>query len=396
MDRSAARRATLLIMALFLLQPIVIGGWLALIPQVKESLGLSKGQLAFALLGMPLALIPSLQVAGKVIGASGPRRVFMAAFPAQAVVVLLPLLAWDGLSLFFALAALGGVAAFLEVGINVYAGRLEKQARLNIMNRCHGFWALGIATGSFGIALMAEIPPIVALTGLAVVSAILGVMAAYAAPRLGEEGGGKAPPRRKPRDLPPALIYIALFMFLVTLAEGAMADWAAVYVAERMGGVAPEAGLAVTVFSGFMAGGRFMGDWLKRVLGAVRHAQVTIGSAVAGLALIVLPLPLAAAWVGFALVGFGVSSAYPLGVSAIAALDDRYEAANIAIMATVALGGFLVGPPLIGSLAERFTLSVGLTALLPGLIVALWLTRWLKPSEEGEDSPRVGPDSAPE
>ena len=66
-------------------------------------------------------------------------------------------------------------------------------------------------------------------------------------------------------------------------------------------------------------------------------------------------------------------------MSAIAALDDQYEAANIAIMATVALGGFLVGPPLIGFLAETFSLAVGLAALLPALVLALWLTRWLAP-----------------
>ena len=48
-------------------------------------------------------------------------------------------------------------------------------------------------------------------------------------------------------------------------------------------------------------------------------------------------------------------------------------------MATVAMGGFLVGPPLIGFLAETFSLAVGLGALLPGLVLALWVTRWLAP-----------------
>ena len=122
-----------------------------------------------------------------------------------------------------------------------------------------------------------------------------------------------------------------------------------------------------------------MGDWLKAQLGAVRMARVTVGAALFGLLLLVLPLPLILAYPGFALVGFGVSAAYPLGVSAIAALDDTYEASNIAIMATVALGGFLVGPPMIGFLSETFSLAVGLGALLPLLIVALWLTRWLSP-----------------
>ncbi|NNF92854.1 MAG: MFS transporter, partial [Boseongicola sp.] len=53
MNRQDAPRATLLIMAVFALQPFAIGGWLALIPVVKETLGLSKSELALALMGMP-------------------------------------------------------------------------------------------------------------------------------------------------------------------------------------------------------------------------------------------------------------------------------------------------------------------------------------------------------
>ena len=117
----------------------------------------------------------------------------------------------------------------------------------------------------------------------------------------------------------------------------------------RAGDGVGQAGIAVTIFSAFMAGGRFAGDWLKRHLGGVMLARVTVCSAMLGMLLLVLPLPVVLAYPGFALVGFGVSAAYPLGVSAIAALDDRYESANIAIMATVALGGFLVGPPVIGT-----------------------------------------------
>ena len=160
-----------------------------------------------------------------------------------------------------------------------------------------------------------------------------------------------------------------------------MADWAAVYLSERMGGGLEQAGIAVSVFSAFMAGGRFLGDWLKRHMGGVAMARFTVSCAVLGLLLLVLPLPLWLAFPGFALVGFGVSAAYPLGVSAVALLDDRYEAPNIAIMATVALGGFLIGPPVIGTVAELTTLPVGLAMLLPGLILAIWLTKWLRPRD---------------
>lgn len=382
MDKKTASRATFLIMTMFFLQPLVIGGWLALIPLVKENLGLSKGELAVALLGAPLALLPSLQVAGRLLPRFGPRRFLIVFFPIQSLGVLLVLVAWNAPSLFAALFALGLGIAFLEVAINVYAGRLEKRANLTVMNRCHGFWALGLAVGSaFMTALLTA--PWGGLLALGVFTACVGVAGAQKMPQLGEDDVRVALPRRAFKDLPKALLYVALFMFLVTLAEGVMADWAAVYLSERLGSPEARAGIAVTIFSGFLAGGRFIGDWLKLRLGAVTQARVTTSCAIVGLGLLVLPLPIWCAYVGFALVGFGVSSAYPLGVSAIAALDDRYEASNIAIMATVALAGFLVGPPLIGSVSEAFSLSVAFATLLPGLGFALLLTRWLRVESAG-------------
>ncbi len=375
MERKQVTQATLLIMAVFLLQPLALGGWLALIPDIKSNLDLSKGQLAFALLGVPLALVPGLQIAGRVIARFGPRRVAAIFFPLQAVALLLPLLAWSTGSLFAALLLVGLMMSFIEVAMNVYAGRLEKQSDVLIMNRCHGFWAFGLTVGSATITFVAQGFP--GQGTLAVISAIGGLAAARLLPKLPGEESETILPRRRFASLPPALLLIAGFMFIVTLTEGIMADWAAVYLSERLSDPAARAGIAVTIFSGFMAGGRFLGDALKRRLGAVRHAQITVASAIVGILALVLPLPLWVPYIGFALVGFGISAAYPLGVSAIAALDDRYEAPNIAFAATVALGGFMVGPPLIGFLSQAYSLSIAFAVLLPGLVLAFWLTRWL-------------------
>lgn len=374
------REATLLIMAVFFLQPLALGGWLALIPEVKGNLGLTNGQLAFALMGLPVALVPGLQIAGRVISDRGPRRIATLFFPLQALAFLLPLAAWDMWSLFAALFTIGLMMAFVEVAMNVYAGRLEKREDVLIMNRCHGFWSLGVMVGSGAIAVFnAGMSP---QFGLAVVSAIGGAVAAKALPRLKGEEGARAPPRRKIRNLPKALVLIAVLMFIVTLTEGVMADWAAVFMAEQLGQNGALAALAVTVFAGLMAAGRFGGDLIKRIFGAVLHAQITIGCAIFGLILVIAPLPVSVTYSGFAFLGFGTSAAYPLGVSAIAALDDRYEASNIAFAATMAMGGFLVGPPLIGFLSEVFSLAVAFAALLPGLLFALWLTRWLRPDSK--------------
>ncbi len=381
MDKTTTSRATLTIMAVFLLQPLALGGWLALIPDVKEALALSKGQLAFALMGVPLALLPGLQIAGHVISQYGPRRVATVFFPLQALAFLLPFVAWSTGSLFAALFTIGLMMAFVEVAMNVYAGRLEKREGVMIMNRCHGFWAFGLMMGSGTIALVnAGYTPQI---GLALVSAGMGALAAQSLPRLRGEEDEVRPPRRKARDLPVPLVLIALFMFVVTLTEGVMADWAAVFMAERLGESGSRAALAVTIFSGLMATGRFLGDFFKRRLGAVAHARFTVACAILGLLIVIAPLTPGFSYLGFAMIGFGVAAGYPLGVSAIAALDDRYEAPNIAFAATMAMGGFLIGPPLIGFLSEAFTLAVAFAALIPGLLLALYLTRWLRP-----ESPR--------
>ncbi len=381
MERDGVRAAKILIMALFCLQPMVIGSWLALIPHVKETIGLSKSELAIALLGMPTALLISLQFVGRVVTRVGVRRLFLFAFPVQAIAALLPILAPSQIWLFAALAAFGAAIAFMEVALNVYAGRLEKAAGRLIMNRCHGFWAIGLMIGSAiatGVAPTAT--PLGAMALIAFATALAGVLVASRLPKFGETSGGQILPRRRLRDLPTALLAIGLFMLTVTLAEGAMADWSAVYLSERTSSELTEAGIAVTIFAGFMAAARFSGDILKHRFGAVNFARGSIATAIAGLLLLILPLPIAAAFVGFAFVGLGVASGYPLGVSAVAALDDTHEAGNVALMSTFALTGFLIGPPVIGFLGEAFGLRVGFAILVPALLFCLYFAGWLRPT----------------
>ena len=365
-------------MALFFLQPMVIGAWLALIPVVKENLGLTKLELSFALLGMPIAVLVALQVAGALVGRVGVRRVMVLIFPLQGAGALLPLIAGNQAWLFAALLVFGASHAFMEVGLNVYAGRIEKRAARHVMNRCHGFWALGLMSGSaLATAGAGVIPGVAAMILIAVLSCGVGILAARALPQVGGEGAGHSPPRRRLNQMPPALAAIGFFMFVVTLAEGAMSDWSAIYLSETQGIDITDAGIAVTIFAGFMAAGRFSGDWLKGRFGALMLARVSVLVAALGLGCLVTPLPLAFTFIGLALVGLGVASGYPLGVSAVAALDDIHEAGNVAIMSTCALTGFLVGPPLIGFLSDAFGIRAGFAALIPGMILAFWLSRWL-------------------
>ena len=378
------RRATLMTMLVFAIQPLAFGTWLALLPQVQTAIGLNKAELAIALLGMPLALIPSLQVASRLIHRVGPRKLLAIGFLAQPLSLYLPVNASSQWGLFGMLTISGMVMAAMQVSLNVYAGRLEKQTAATVMSRCHGFWALGLMVGSFVTTLFTADKATIMLM-VAIPAATIGILNALALPALaGEADNAVAPPRRRLRDIPPALFALSLFATAISMTEGAMSDWAAIYLAERAGGAVQNAGIAVSIYAGFMAAGRLLGDAFKVWIGAVGLARLTVGLAIGGLALLILPLPLWAAYGGFALVGLGASVGFPLGVSAAAALDDRYESNNIAIMSSVAIAGFLIGPPLIGFLSESFSLRVGFCALLPGLVAGFWLAGALSPQNEAD------------
>ncbi|MCF2906317.1 MFS transporter [Octadecabacter sp. CECT 8868] len=375
MDNRTTKKATILIMALFFLQPMAFGAWLALIPYIKETLGLSKSDLALALLGMPIALIPTLQLASRIVAKIGPRKTFAFMLPIQTAAVLLPFMASGVVSLFLSLAVLGAFVAFLEVALNTYAGRLEKSADLHIMSRCHGFWALGVMAGSLLATVLIVVGPALGVFLVAAMSALIGVWAGLSLPRLlGEEDNASVKPQRL-REMPKALFVISLFVLCVTMVEGAMSDWAAVYLAERWGGMSEDAGIAVSIFAGFLAVGRFVGDALRRRYGAQAIARLTVSLAIAGIACLILPFGVAAVFVGFALIGLGVSVAFPLGISAAAGLDNTHEAQNIATMAMIGICGILIGPPLIGFVAESFSLRAAFMCLIPGLILSFWLSR---------------------
>lgn len=378
MTPNLAKYAVLMCMIVFFAQPIHMGLWLSRVAEVQTTLGLTKAQLALALLGMPSGLLPSLYLAGRTVEKLGPRRALLIVFVPMLLAGILPSLASGTASLLVALFIFGVILPFAQVSLNVFAAQVEKKFDVKIMNRAHGFWSMGIMAGSLiGVQLAAL--GLTAAPSLIITAAILTpilIVIAYALPQI-----KTAQPKTKAQNalpqIPTAVWLIAAVVFGATIVEGAMIDWATVYMREIADAISGSEGLAVTVFSGFVTLGRFMGDALNRRFGTVFLVQLCIGSAISGLLVLVAGLGVASAFLGFALVGFGVSTIFPLGVSATAALSDNGEARNVSVMTFGALSGFLVGPPMIGFFADTFSLSTAFLLLLPGLMFSFWFAQRL-------------------
>jgi MFS family permease len=288
----------------------------------------------------------------------------------------LPALAPSPALLFVALMLAGSSLSFVELGLNVQADLVEKATGATIMTTSHGFWSVGIMVGSLlgsGLAaLQLDARWAIALVAGAVLP--LALLVANRLPVIAAEAP-RGQEQRSVWALPSwALLGICFFVFGITMTEGAMADWSAIFLRDALGAEGGVVGLGYAVFAFMVAAGRFGGDSLKRRFGAVTTARICGSLALAGAALLYIAPNTAVALVGFGIIGLGVSVGFPLAVTAAASLTDRTASANVAILSFVALLGFLVGPPVIGFVAEHADMRLAIACLVPVLLVSLMLT----------------------
>ena len=370
-----------LVMLVFFFQPIAFGSWLPRIPEIQAGLGLGPAALALALLGMPCGTLITLPFAGPLVGRIGARRAILIGFAFYSIAACLPVLAPSPLLLFVALMLAGSAISFVELGLNVQADLVEKAGGRLIMNTAHGCWSLGIMAGSLvgsGLAGLGLAPSLSVPLAAAIVLP-LALASAWALPRL-HDSTPHGQVQRSAWALPsPALIGICLFVFGITMTEGAMADWSAIFLRDALFAEGGLVGLGYSVFALLVATGRFGGDLLKRRFGAVGTARLCGTLAVLGGALLYMAPSVEAALVGFGIIGLGVSVGFPLAVTAAAGLGDRAASANVAVLSFVALTGFLIGPPLIGFVAEHSDIRLGIACVIPVLGLSLLLTGRLKP-----------------
>jgi len=354
-DARLARSATAWV---FFANGAALGSWVPHIPDAKQALGLSDSLLGLALLGMAAGSLIGLPLSGLLTARFGSRRTTTAAVLALLVATPLPLLAPSLPAFVVALVLLGMANGAVDVAMNTQAIAVEERLGRAIMSGFHGFFSVGGLVGAAvaGLAMAAGAGPLTHLTA----SVALLLVVTLGAVRFllsTAPAAAKSAVFRLPRG---PLLALGALALCSLMAEGAMGDWAAVYLREDL---RTEAGYAALGFAGFslaMAAGRFLGDGLVRRYGG--PAALCAG---AGIAAILLTAGLLAgepwaAVVGFAGVGLGLANAVPILFSAAGKISGIPHELAIATVSTAGYCGFLTGPPVIGLIAERLGLAVGL------------------------------------
>jgi len=357
---------------IFFANGALIANWFARIPDIKQQLGLSEGAFSLALLSMAVGALVAQPITGWGISRVGSRKITMAMALTFCALIILPGFADSLFGLGLVLLLVGASNGALDVAMNAQAALVEQRYQRPIMSSFHGLWSVG---GLIGAALGA-----VAVAGGLAVSTHFMVAAAITAVLMivalrGLISDGPAPASHEPAFALPtrALLPMGIVALCALICEGAIGDWGAIYLREGLGSPAAVAAIGYSIFALMMAGGRFAGDWLATRFGSGRVVRVGGGLVVAGIGLALVSLTPAMAIVGYGLVGAGVSCIFPLIMSAAARTPGVRPGTGIAAMATVGYTGFLLGPPLIGGLAELLTLrgALGVLALFGVVIVIL-------------------------
>ncbi len=361
------------ISAIFFVNGFILASWVARIPAVSERLGLNSAQLGIALLGMAVGALLAFPVTGYLIARFGSARV-TAAF-GLSLMLTLPLLALapNLLLLFFSLLLFGASNGGMDVAMNAQGVEVEKSLDKPILNSLHGFFSLGgLAGASLGGGVAALGTDALTHFLIVTVAAILALF--WLRQKLLADAPSETTAAAPVFALPPRALWgLGVVAFCAASGEGAMADWSALYLHDSLGTTTGLAAFGYAAFSLTMLIGRFSGDRLVTRFGPT--LIVSSGGAVAAVGLatgLLLGTP-AGAIFGFGAVGLGLSVTVPLVFSAAGYHPEIPRGTAVAAVATMGYSGFLVGPPLLGWLAQISSLRLALfvVVLLGVLIVVL-------------------------
>jgi MFS family permease len=361
--------------ALFFFMGICFASWAARIPDIQAKFQLSEGELGTLLLCLPIGSMLGLPIAGWSVHRFGSRSVILICSFAYAFTLPLIGLAPSLWTIAPVLMGFGVLGNIMNISLNTQALGLENQYGKSILASFHGIWSMAGFTGA-GVGagmIFLNFSPAAHYVVVALLSAVMILLSQKFVindkPAPGEESGLVL---RKPDAL---LLRIGLISFLGMMAEGCMFDWSGVYFKKIVEAEPQYVSLGYVCFMGAMASGRFVTDKASNRFGKVPVLQVSGLLIFLGLLLSVVFPNLFTAAIGFLMVGAGVASIVPVSYG-IAGRSKLYSpSVALALVSTISFFGFLVGPPLIGFVAELFDLKVSFALIgINGLGILLLTT----------------------
>lgn len=349
--------------------------WASRIPDIKTKLHLSEAELGSILLALPIGQLITMPVSGRLVTKYGSRTIL--SFSILLYAVELTNIGWatQMWQLALALFIFGIVGNMSNISVNTQGILAEKIYDRPIMTSFHGVWSIAGFTGAL-IGLMMMNLKLTPRQHFFIVAALVFIIVFTARRYL--IPGTSAPAEKKKFFSRPegVLVQLGIIAFCSMAAEGAMFDWSGVYFKEVVKAPHSLVILGYASFMIMMATGRFAGDRIIARLGRKKLLQISGIFVLTGLMISVLFPYLITSVIGFIIVGWGVSSIIPTVYSTAARATKIGPGMALASVSSIGFLGFLLGPPLIGYIAQLASLrySFAVVALF-GLCITVMVSK---------------------
>lgn len=350
--------------------------WASRIPDIKASLHLSESDLGSILFALPFGQLMIMPFSGKLVTKYGSHKILLIALALYAIALTNLGLAEKPWQLSLGLFLFGIFGNLSNIAVNTQGVYTEGLFKRTIMSSFHGAWrTAGFSGALIGIAMLAlKLSPFQHFVIAALIVFVL--MAAnykYLIRAKEKKSSEKKKFFAKPDGV---LLWLGIIGFCCMASEGVMFDWSGVYFKEIVKAPGPLVILGYTSFMIMMASGRFLGDRLIHKYGRKRVLQISGLLISIGLFTSVFLPYLIPSTLAFMLVGLGVSTIVPTVYSIAGKNATVAPGEALTIVSSVSFLGFLMGPPVIGFIAEASGLQFSFAFIgIFGVLIAFMASR---------------------
>ncbi len=337
---------------------LIFSSWASRIPTIKDNFNFNEAELGAVLFMLPLGALSALPLSGWVVYKLGSRFISIISLVLYSIslfsISIITTVPQLSVVLFF----FGFIGNIANISMNTQGLSIQHVLGNPILSSLHAMWSVGafLAAAITGITMQWKIDVQNHLGFIAIIGLLSSVLLGSYLIKDHEHDEPK-----KIFVLPTkSLLFLGLICFCVAMSEGAMADWSSLYYRMSLHQTQIVTTTGYTAFAFAMATGRFLGDRMVQALGYKKVLKLNGLFIFLGMLLALSFQSPVTVIIGFALVGLGVSSVFPL-VYTLAAKDKSMAPSSaLAAVSSVGFTGFLFGPPMIGLVAHETGLRLAL------------------------------------
>lgn len=351
----------------FLISGFSFATWASRIPTIKSLFDLNDAELGNILLILPISSLLGLPISGWLVSKFDSRKPMIISFVFFNIALALIGFSQSILMLAFAVFLFSFTMRIINIAINTQSISVQRNFVKNIVGSFHGLWSVGGLMGVAFSTLMVKLEvPMDSHTLMVSTFSMIAILIAYPFLLKNDKSphGNKLILGKPDRSI----MLLGILVFFAAVCEGGIFDWSGVYFKDIV--KVELFTLGYLIFMVFMALSRFFSDRLIEKVGMKRLYIISASLISIGiLILIVFPY----FWpciIGLSITGIGVAAIFPMTFM-LAGMSKKYSPGMaISIVATYAIVGMLVGPPLIGYIAHAFNLKVAFVIfLIAGLML---------------------------